>query len=83
MKISNPEITVRNAGEVLQQVLAAVKKGDFELDFASVQKIDSSALAVILSAKRALPQGKTLNLANQPAQLDSLISAYGVQSLFS
>lgn len=82
MKISNSEITVRNGGKVLSEVLSSIRKGDTELDFQAVKKIDSTALAVILAAKRSLPDGKSLSISNQPAQLSSLVAAYGVQSLF-
>lgn len=82
MKITNSEITVRNGGKVLSEVLAGIRKGDTELDFHAVKKIDSTALAVILAAKRALPKGQTLAISNEPAQLSSLVAAYGVQSLF-
>lgn len=82
MKLSNSEITVRNGGKVLSEVLASIRSGNTSFDFQSVKKIDSTALAVILAAKRALPEGKTLAIINQPDQLNSLVAAYGVQSLF-
>lgn len=82
MKISATEISVRNGEKVIKEVTKAVRTGDVEIDFASVAQIDSTALAVILAAKRVLPEGKSLSLKNQPVQLDSLIQAYGVQSLF-
>lgn len=82
MKISATEISVRNGEKVIKEVTKAVSTGDVEIDFASVAHIDSTALAVILAAKRVLPAGKSLALKNQPAQLNSLIEAYGVQSLF-
>lgn len=82
MKLAVAEISVRNGEKVINEVTRAVRSGDLEIDFASVSHIDSTALAVILAAKRVLPAGKTLEIKNQPSQLDSLIQAYGVQSLF-
>lgn len=83
MQIQATEITVRNGVQVIAEITQAVKAGDSVLDFSSVKHIDSTALAAILAAKRVLKSDKKLELLHAPAQLDSLIEAYGVQSLFS
>ncbi|MCR2745136.1 STAS domain-containing protein [Limnobacter parvus] len=83
MKVQADHITVRNGDQVIAEVTKAFANGDHVIDFSSVKQIDSTALAVILAAKRALKSDKTLELQHPPAQLDSLIAAYGVQSLFS
>lgn len=82
MKISLPEITVHNAEKVLAEVTQALKAGDLVVDFSGVKKIDSSALAVVMGARRAAG-GKPLQLLNLPEQFSSLVAAYGVQSLFA
>ena len=82
MKIAADSITVRNGDQIIADVTKAFAQGDHVIDFSAVQQIDSTALAVILAAKRALKSDKTLELQHPPSQLDSLIAAYGVQSLF-
>ena len=85
MKISETQITVKNGDKVIEQVCQSVAQGDLEIDFSQVQQIDSTALAVVLAAQRAARSnnsGKKLELVNPPAQLHSLIAAYGVQLLF-
>jgi phospholipid transport system transporter-binding protein len=83
MKVTADHITVRNGDEIIVQVTKAFGQGDNVIDFSEVKQIDSTALAVILAAKRVLKSDKSLELQHPPAQLDSLIAAYGVQSLFS
>lgn len=83
MKIGVDQITVRNGEQLIAAVTKAFSQGDHVIDFTGVKVIDSTSLAVILAAKRVLKSDKTLELQHCPAQLDSLIAAYGVQSLFS
>ncbi len=83
MKVLADQITVRNGNEVIAQVTKDFGQGDHVIDFSGVKHIDSTALAVILAAKRALKSNKTLELQHPPAQLGSLLAAYGVQSLFN
>lgn len=83
MKVSADHITVQNGAQVIAEVTKAFGQGDHIIDFSAVKKIDSTALAVILAAQRVLKSDKTLELQHRPMQLDSLIAAYGVQSLFS
>ena len=83
MKVSADQITVRNADQVIADVAKAFAQGDHVIDFSAVKHVDSSLLAVLLAAKRVLKSDKTLELQHPPAQLNSLIAAYGVQSLFS
>ena len=83
MKIEADQITVRNGGPLIAEVTQAVAQGDHIIDFSTVRHVDSTALAVILAARRVLESDKTLELQHPPAQLSSLIAAFGVQSLFS
>lgn len=82
MKISVDQITVRTGDQVLAEVTKSFLAGDHVIDFSAVKHIDSTALAVILAARRVLKSDKKLELQHPPQQLDSLIAAYGVQSLF-
>jgi ABC-type transporter Mla MlaB component len=82
MLITSQEITVRNGDLVLSEVVKACACEDSIIDFSNVRQVDSTVLAVLLAAKRVLKSDKKLELMNPPAQLDSLIAAYGVQSLF-
>ena len=50
------------------------------IDWQACQQIDSSAIAMILSLKRAAPQA-VLNHVNVPAQLRQLAALYEVESL--
>jgi phospholipid transport system transporter-binding protein len=83
MKIQSDQITVSNGAQVISSVSKAFGQGDHVIDFSLVKHVDSTALAVILAAKRLLGSDKVLELQHPPAQLNSLIAAYGVQSLFS
>ena len=83
MKVSADQITVSNGEQVIAEAAKAFALGDHVIDFSAVRHVDSTALAVILAAKRVLKSDKTLELQHPPAQLNSLIAAYGVQSLFS
>jgi len=83
MLIEFDSISVRNGDRILAQVTEAVGKGDCVLDFSRVKSVDSTALAVLLTAQRvARKTDKTLQLQHLPAQVGSLVKAYGVQSLF-
>jgi len=82
MKLSQSEITVHNADQILKELTRAIAAGDLTVDFSDVRKIDSSALALVLGARRAAG-GKALQLLNLPEQFTGLIAAYGVQSLFA
>ena len=82
MRVSASEITVHNGDKVLAEVIRAFEAGDSVLDFSGVTRIDSTALALILAAKRVLKSDKKMELLHAPEQLNSLIQAYGVQSLF-
>lgn len=83
MKISADKIEVSNGDLVIAEVCRAVGQGDHVIDFSNVKNVDSTVLAVLLAAKRSLKTDKTLQLQHAPAQLQSLVAAYGVQSLFS
>jgi phospholipid transport system transporter-binding protein len=75
-------ITFQNARAVLEQGMAALAKGEREIDLASIGAADSSAVAVLLAWRRAAQaQGVTLQYRNLPASLRSLADVYGVDGL--
>lgn len=75
-------MTLENAAALLTQGVAALG-GEMALcDLAQVEDVDSSGLAVLFGWQRAaLARGKTLRIANPPANLVSLAEVYGVADL--
>ena len=74
-------LTVSNATAALAQGVAAIKAGQTVFDLASVQTVDSSAVAVLLAWKRtARKAGAALSYVNLPASLQSLAALYGVDA---
>jgi phospholipid transport system transporter-binding protein len=74
-------LTVQNAKAALDQGVAAIKAGQTVFDLASVQAVDSSAVAVLLAWKRtARKTGAALAYVNLPASLQSLAALYGVDA---
>ncbi len=68
--------------QAVQAVQAPAPAAACVLDASAVQRFDSAGLAVLLAARRqALAAGKTLVVAQWPAQLLSLAQAYGVAHL--
>jgi phospholipid transport system transporter-binding protein len=83
MQIKAKFIKVGNGQQVIAEVCRAVEQGDTVIDFSNVESVDSTALAVILAARRVQKKGASaLELVHPPAQLQALVAAYGVQSLF-
>lgn len=74
-------LTVQNAKAALDRGVAAIKAGHTVFDLASVQAVDSSAVAVLLAWKRtARKAGAALAYVNLPASLQSLAALYGVDA---
>jgi phospholipid transport system transporter-binding protein len=75
-------LTMDNAAQVLAAVEAEPLPERGELDFAGLDRADSSALALILALRRrAVAESRTLTVRNLPASLVSLAAAYGVDEL--
>ena len=69
---------------LLQAGEAAILAGDSSFDLSSVQRLDSSAVALLLAWRRtARAQGRQLELRGLPASLHSLATLYGVESLIT
>jgi phospholipid transport system transporter-binding protein len=72
-------LTFPHATAALRKGLAAIASGKTVFDLASVQTVDSSAVAVLLEWKRAAARaGAALTYVNLPASLQSLATLYGV-----
>jgi phospholipid transport system transporter-binding protein len=73
---------IANARALLEAgraLLRAEPEKEIFLDLASVQEVDSSALAVIFGLQRtAVTRGVALRVAHSPASLLSLAGLYGV-----
>lgn len=80
---ASPEsITVSSAKQALQTGLAAIAGGELQFDFASLQHVDSAAVATLLAWQRAAHKaGRHLQFVNLPETLKSLVQMYGVAEL--
>lgn len=75
-------LTVDNAAATLTAGLQAIAAGQTAIDLSTVATVDSSAVAVLLSWRRAArAQGLALQFSALPANLQSLIDLYGAASL--
>jgi phospholipid transport system transporter-binding protein len=84
MKIDATDISMGNAAVVVAAGAAAIRGGDPAIDLSAVQTCDSSAVAAVLAWQReAARAGHSLRLIGTPADLLSLASVYGVESLIA
>jgi phospholipid transport system transporter-binding protein len=75
-------LTVLNATAALERGYAALKAGQTTFDLRHVLTVDSAAVSVMLSWRRAAQEaGVDLQLKNLPPALQSLTKLYGVCSL--
>ncbi|MBY4898322.1 lipid asymmetry maintenance protein MlaB [Cupriavidus sp. AU9028] len=76
------ELTNRNATAVLRGALDAVARGEARVDCGKLNRVDSSAVAVLLALHRAAQaRGGRIGFVAVPAQLLSLAALYGVDGL--
>lgn len=81
------QLTNKEATATLSALQAALGAGGaagevFEIDAARLERFDTSALAVILAARRAAETGgRRVRLVNMPAQMQGLARLYGVLPL--
>ena len=75
-------MTLPGATALLAAGGAALTNGETVFDLKAVDAVDSSSIAVIFGwLRKAKSQGKTLRIANAPAELLSLAELYGVTEL--
>jgi len=78
------EVTHATVPELHEQATTLELAGDLELDLTGVERIDSSALALLLSlARRARRSGGKLRILHAPTGLVSLAELSGVRSLLA
>lgn len=73
-------LTHAQAMSVLESLRAAVAAGATRIDLSALAEFDSSALSVLLAARR-LPHAAPLRCVNAPEKLRKLAILYGVDSL--
>jgi phospholipid transport system transporter-binding protein len=84
VKIEVDRIDITNAASLLQSGDSAIQGGDDQIDLSGVHRCDSSAVALLLAWERtAKARGMRLQLRGVPADLHSLASLYGVDTLIS
>ena len=77
-------MTMESAAALLAETVHRVAAADLTLDLASVSKVDSAALSVVLSLLRAArAASKKLMVANAPSAFISLAALYGIDSLLA
>ena len=82
MNVDATAITNANAGELLAAGNAAIARGEFAFDLASVTEVDTAAIALLLEWQRqAIAHGGRLALSGVPADITSLARLYGVDGL--
>lgn len=74
-------LTHAEAMAVLALLSAAIKEGAVSVDLAALSEFDSSALSVLLAARRAQTPGDSIQCLNVPDKLRRLANLYGVESL--
>lgn len=74
-------LTHAEAMDVLSALSAALQGGVQCVDLSALTEFDSSALSVLLAARRARRDGSRLRCVNAPDKLRKLASLYGVESL--
>ncbi len=73
------ELTLSTVTVLLEEGRQALEQGCTCFDLAGVGHVDSSALSLMMSWKRAaIAQGRSLSFRNIPATLSSLATLYGV-----
>ena len=83
MKIQGEAMTMQNALQLKKEGRLAIDAGDLEFDLSEVKSVDSSAVSVLLSwIRHAKKRATPLRIRRVPAALDSLLSLYGIHTLF-
>ena len=75
-------MSLANAAQLAELGIAAIQAGDATFDLSAVRTCDSSALVVLLAWQRsALGAGRALEVSGVPADMLSLATVYGVDSI--
>ncbi|MDP3785546.1 MAG: STAS domain-containing protein [Undibacterium sp.] len=83
LKLSDQELSLRNAVAISEAGLAAIRAGAEQIDLSALTIVDSSSVAVMLAWQRcAQAQGRKLAFVGAPDSLRSLIGLYGLSDFF-
>lgn len=80
MRLPGPSITHEGYAAIRRSVMDALASGETTLDFAEVTKVDSSAVALVLAARRRAPE---LKVVGAPDDLKALVRLYGLEAIFN
>ena len=84
MQFTLAQITFEEFAQAKAALKAALAQGDTVLDFSQVERVDSTAVALILFARReALRAQRPLKLVGMPESFDELVKLYGLEELFT
>lgn len=84
MQFTLAQITFEEFAQAKQVLKEALATGDAVLDFSQVERVDSTAVALILYARReALRSNLPLQLVGMPESFDELVQLYGLETLFA
>lgn len=84
MRFTVSQITFEEYPAAKRDLDAALAAGDALLDFSSVSRVDSTAVALLLHAERqAKALGLTLVCQHLPESYGELVALYGLESLLS
>lgn len=84
MHIDTEQITIAQVAAIKSDVIRAIDAGDDTLDFSGVSRVDSSAVALVLFAKRyACEKAMELKLVGVPPSFYKLALLYGLETLFA
>lgn len=78
--IIDGDLILDNATRMLAEGEAAIRAGAGVFDLSGVEKMDSSALSLLLALRRGA-DAKPLKFVNVPASLTSLAVLYGISDL--
>jgi phospholipid transport system transporter-binding protein len=82
MRIETDDMSLANAVQLAELGLAASHSGDTTFDLSAVRTCDSSALVVLLAWQRtAQAAGRSIQVSGVPADMLSLATVYGVDSV--
>jgi phospholipid transport system transporter-binding protein len=82
MRIEADDMSLANAAELAELGITAIQAGDATFDLSGVRTCDSSALVVLLAWQRtALTAGRSITVSGVPADMLSLATVYGVDSI--
>jgi len=82
MKTDKDELTIYEIESVHKELLDEFNKGDVSIDISSLNKIDMSAIQLLLSAKKSCQESdKTFEIIGANSEVSKIFQKSGCQSL--